>query len=185
MRRVPLCLPFCRRIVSNTVHMCSIIADTSAPTHNLDAVRRGHAWRLLWLPTNPAIRAAQCSIQCLLTIIADVVQKISRRVIRMPRRAGLWKRASTSRWPRGYAPLVDDAPERAHSMCSLGAAAPRLGRTRGAEGAAHWRRRWLRGRGANARVIIPTPREQGVDEEETDTGRLAGAGRSYQAGLCS
>ena len=37
----------------------SIIAAASSPTHNLDPVRKGHAWRLLWLPTNPAIRAAR------------------------------------------------------------------------------------------------------------------------------
>ena len=82
MRRVPLCLPLCRRIVLNNVHMCSLIADTSSPTHNLDAVRRGHAWRLLWLPTNPAIRAAQCSIQGLQTISRPFSPRA--RLIQMP-----------------------------------------------------------------------------------------------------
>src|SRR6266571_3560580 len=35
----------------NTVHMCSIIVDTSSHTHHLDVVRRVQSWRLLLPPT--------------------------------------------------------------------------------------------------------------------------------------
>src|SRR2546422_244656 len=34
----------------NTVHMCSIIVDTSSHTHHLDVVRRVQSWRLLLPP---------------------------------------------------------------------------------------------------------------------------------------
>src|SRR5207253_10755760 len=52
------------------------------------------------------------------TDIADVVQKISRRVIRKLRQLGYLEAGLDAAVATGYDPLVDDAPELAHTMAA-------------------------------------------------------------------
>ena len=67
----------------NTVHMYSMVNNISCHIHTLDTVCRGHAWRLLLLPTTPR----DPSRTVLYTVIAEHLETFlaSSRLIPMPR----------------------------------------------------------------------------------------------------
>jgi len=92
-----------------------------------------------------------------------VVPKISRRVIRTLRQRGYLEAGLDAAVATGYDPLVDNAPELARPL-----AASVQQRIAFGERAGQQVRRI--GAGFGAEGERPTPRQQGLDEEATDTG---------------